>query len=165
AFDPVNPNVVYGITYSHLFKSEDNGDNWTRPTLRYFFDLWSMAVDPTNPQKIYLGCSDGILESDDGGKNFKNMSNPTPSPNANFSAYVFVDSNGSVYSILCGIPLKMTENGNWLPLNDTFLEGGPDWKVIDGVFYVDVKTVKSDTAVVEITKDRITFYRLSYMGP
>ena len=165
AFDPVNPNVVYGITYSHLFKSEDNGDNWIMPTTRYLFDLWSMAVDPTNPQKIYLGCSDGILESDDGGKNFKNITNPTPSPNANFSATVQVNANGEVFSILCRIPLKMSQDGNWLPLNDIFLKDGPDWKVIDGVFYVDVKTVKSPTAVVEIIKDRITFYRLSYMGP
>ncbi len=165
AFDPVNPDVVYAITYSHLFKSEDNGNNWAMPTSRYFFDLCNMAIDPTNPKKIYLGCREGILESDSGGKGFKNLSNPTPSPNANFSAYVFVDSNGSIYPILCGIPLKMSQDGNWLPLNDTFLEGGPDWKTIDGVFYVDVKTTKSDTAVVEITKDRITFYRLSYMGP
>lgn len=165
AFDPVNQNVVYGITYSHLFKSEDNGYNWIMPTPRYFFDLWSMAVDPTNPQKIYLGCDDGILESDDGGKNFKNITNPSPSPNAIFGATVQVNANGEVFSILCGIPLKMSQDGNWLPLNDAFLKDGPDWKIIDGEFYVDVKTVKSDTAVVEIIKDRITFYRLSYMGP
>jgi photosystem II stability/assembly factor-like uncharacterized protein len=165
AFDPVNPEVVYAITYSHLFKSEDNGDNWTMPTTRYFFNLRNMAVDQTNLQKIYLGCSDGILESDDGGKNFKNISNPTPSPNANFSASVFVDSNGNVYSILCGIPLKISQNGNWLPLNDIFLKDGPQWKIIDGVFYVDVKTIKSDTAAVEITKDGITFYRLTDMLP
>ncbi len=166
AFDPVNPNVVYGITHFHLFKSEDNGDNWTMPTSRYFFDLWNIAVDPTNPQKIYLGSKEGILESDDRGKTFKNISNPTPSPNvANFFATVQVNANGELFSNMCWIPFKMSQEDNWLPLNDIFLKDGPQWKIIDGVFYVDVKTVKSDTAVVEIIKDRITFYRLSYMGP
>ena len=164
-FDSVNPNVVYAITYSHLFKSDDNGDNWVRPTMRYFNNLYSLAIDHANPQKIYIGCDDGILESDDGGKNFKNITNPSPSPNAIFSATIQVNANGEVFSILCGIPLKMSQDGNWLPLNDAFLKDGPDWGIIDGVFYVDVKTIKSPTAVVEITKDRITFYRLRYMGP
>jgi hypothetical protein len=164
-FDPIDSNVVYAITYSHLFKSEDNGNNWTMPTSRYFFDLWNIAIDPVNPQKIYLGCNDGILESDDGGINFKAISNPSPNPNSNFNAYVYVNSKGEVFSILCGIPFKMTQSGNWLPLNDAFLKDGPDWKIIDGEFYVDVKTIKSDTAAVEITNDRITFYRLLYMGP
>ncbi len=166
AFDPVNQNVVYGITHSHLFKSEDNGDTWTMLTSKYFFDLWSIAIDPTDPQKIYLGCNDGILASVNGGKTFSNLTNPGPYVGVNFSVSVIVDANGNVYSNnICGIPLKLSESSNWLPLNSDFIDEGPQWKVINGVFYVDVKTIKSDTAVVEITKDRITFYRLSYMGP
>jgi hypothetical protein len=165
AFDPVNPDVVYGITYSHFFKSEDNGKNWKMPTSRYFSNLQSIAIDQANPQKIYLGYKDGVLESDNGGKSFKNVGSPVPYLNSGFNASVFAGANGTVYSLLCGIPFKMAESGNWIPLNSVFLKGGPDWKVMNGVFYVDVKAIKSRTAAVKITEDEITFYRLFYIGP
>jgi len=78
AFDPENSNVVYAVTYSHLFKSEDNGKNWVFATMRYFNFINNMAIDPTNPKKIYIADSDGILESDSGGKGFKHISMGAP---------------------------------------------------------------------------------------
>ena len=159
AFDPKNPNVVYAVTYSHLFKSEDNGKNWTFTTMRYFNLINNMAIDPTNPEKIYIGDKDGILESDSGGKGFKSISLGVPTLNAPFSAAVQVDTQGNIYALFCGIPFKRV-NGKWLPLNTVFLEGTPEWKIINGELYVDVKTIKSYTAAVQIKNGKITFYRL-----
>jgi hypothetical protein len=164
-FDPVKPDVVYGITYSHIFKSEDNGTTWEMPTSRYFFNLWGIAIDQTNPGKIYLGCTDGILVSEDGGKTFVNLVSPFSYTSTDFATFLSVDSTGSVYVVLSGIPLKMNAGGNWLPLNSNFIQSGPQWSIANGVFYVDIKTIKSDTVVVDINDNNITFYRLYYMGP
>jgi len=177
AFDPVNPDVVYGITYSHIFKSEDNGSSWAMPTSRYFFDLWGIAIDQTNPGKIYLGCTDGVLVSEDSGKTFVTLTNPSSDMGRDFATCLSVESKGTVYAVLDGIPFKMSEIGNWLPLNSRFIQSGPEWKIINGVFCVDVKTVagkrednesselNSQTAVMDINDDNITFYRLYYVGP
>ncbi len=165
AFDPVKLDVVYGITHSHIFKSEDNGSSWAMLTTRYFFDLWGIAIDQTNPGKIYLGCDNGILVSEDGGKTFVNLVSLFFYTGTGFSICLSVDSTESVYVVLAGIPLKMNAGGNWLPLNSNFIKGGPQWSIADGVFYVDIKTIKSDTIVVDINDKNITFYRLYYMGP
>jgi hypothetical protein len=165
AFDPVNPDVVYGITYSHIFKSEDNGSSWAMPTSRYFFNLWGIAIDQTNPGKIYLDCTDGILVSEDSGKTFANLVSPFSYTGTDFANFLSVDSTGSVYVVLAGIPLKMNAGENWLPLNSNFIQSGPQWAIANGVFYVDIKTIKSDTVVVDINDNNITFYRLYYMGP
>ncbi|MGC8758047.1 MAG: PEGA domain-containing protein [Caldisericaceae bacterium] len=166
AFDAVKPNVVYGITYSHLFKSEDNGKSWTMPSSRYLFDLWSIATDPTNSEKVYLGCTDGVLASSDGGRTFTNLTNPSSYTEADFKTYLSVSPDGILYAVLSGIPFKLT-NGRWLPLNGQFLDGGPDWKIVNGTFYVAVNTINSDKAAVKINyqTDMITFYKLYYMGP
>jgi len=118
-----------------------------------------MAIDPTNPKKIYIADSDGILESDSGGKGFKHISMGAPTLNARFTSSVQTDKLGNVYALFCGVPFKKVNN-KWLFLNTVFLEGTPKWKVINGTLFVDLKTIKSRTAAVQIDDDKITFYRL-----
>ena len=159
AFDPENSNIVYAVTRYHLFKSEDSGKNWTLPTWRNFNFISNIAISKANPEKIYISDRNGILESDSGGKGFKNIGIGAPTPNAQFSDSVTVDSYGNVYALLCGIPFKYA-NGKWLPLNSIFIKGGPEWKIINKELYVDVKTIRTNTAVVQIDDNKITFYRL-----
>jgi len=164
AFDSTNSDVVYAITYSHLFKSDDNGENWVMATTRYFDSLTNIKIDPTNPKRIYLSSHEGFLESDDGGKNFNNLGFSAPPPNSIFNAMIEVSPTGELFAYVDNILFKRSAQGNWIPLNDIFIKEGPQWKVIDGEFYIDVKTVKSFTAAMQVTEDRITFYRLRYLS-
>jgi len=159
AFDPNNPDVVYAVTHSHLFKSEDNGKTWAFTTMRYFNFINNIAIDPSNPKKIYIADRDGILESDSGGKGFKRISMDAPTPNAQFTFLVRTDTLGNVYALFCGVPFKMTNN-KWTLLNTVFLKGTPKWKVINGTLFVDIKTIKSHTAAMQIDSGKVTFYRL-----
>ncbi len=53
AFDPSGA-IYYGTTKGGLFKSTDNGTNWTTLSSTWAdLDLGAVAVDPTNPSTIY----------------------------------------------------------------------------------------------------------------
>jgi len=167
AFDPVKPSLVYGITSSHIFKSEDNGNNWTLLNQKYFSDLEAIAIDPKDNSKIYIATNQGILVSTDYGKTFNTLVSYVYSFawGENAATLLTVDKNGTVYAILAHIPFKIDSSGSLLPVNESFISSGPKWKIVNGILYLDVKTIKSYNVVVDVTDKDITFYRLYYIGP
>jgi len=162
-FDPVDPDIVYVGTDYGLFVSKDDGENWKKFGMFELFGNGSIAIDPTRPNKICIvSYGDGIYKSEDYGEHFTKIDFP----------FSFVTDIGITVNNLGellvndGIPFKLNNNGNFVPLGgDTFLKGGPKWKIIDGQFYIAVNTIKSDLVRVIITNNAIEFYKASDMIP
>lgn len=77
AIDPKNPNVLYagvgGFGTGTLYKSTDEGENWTDLEQDDFFlfdGVVSLAIDPSNTNIVYAGTDDRgrLLQTTDGGK-------------------------------------------------------------------------------------------------
>ena len=92
--DPGNPRIIYATTWqmkrngyrmdsggpdSHLFKSTDGGDNWTKLTNNKGLPegplgIIGVTVSPVNPDRIWAifeALDGGVFRSDDGGKTWK----------------------------------------------------------------------------------------------
>ena len=51
-----------------------------------------------------------------------------------------------------------------MPLGgETFLAGGPNWKIINKKFYIEVKNVKGEHLRIKETNDGIVIYRMCDM--
>jgi hypothetical protein len=58
------------------------------------------------------------------------------------------------------------DSGNILPLDgDTFLVGGPKWKIVDGKLFIDMNDIKSDIYSVKVNSDSIEIFRMCDMLP
>jgi hypothetical protein len=65
-----------------------------------------------------------------------------------------------------GIPFAQNGTGNILPLDgDTFLVGGPKWKIVDGKLFIDMNGVKSNIYSVKVNSDSIEIFRICDMLP
>ena len=87
-FDPNNPNIMYFGT-SNLYKSTDNGVNWTSISGNLSKDIYtgtqrygtitSIDVSPLNSNIIYIGTDDGnVWRTLDGGVNYTKISDFLP---------------------------------------------------------------------------------------
>lgn len=69
AIDPKNPLIVYAGTTQGLFKSTNQGNNWTKVGDALGAGYVSeIQLDPSNPDTIYLATSQGVKKSLDGGE-------------------------------------------------------------------------------------------------
>ncbi len=69
AIDPNETNTVYAGTTQGLFKSTNQGNNWTKigDALGDSF-VSAIQLDPSNTSTIFLATSEGVKKSPDGGK-------------------------------------------------------------------------------------------------
>ena len=70
--DPANTHVVYAGTTRGLFKSSNQGEQWSK-IKQGLGDLYISAIqlDPLHTQTIYLATSQGIQKSTDGGQTWQ----------------------------------------------------------------------------------------------
>jgi photosystem II stability/assembly factor-like uncharacterized protein len=68
---PTRPEVIFAGTTEGLWRTTDNGQNWSRVTpLRLVIN--AVAIHPDQPDRVYLGTDDvGILISNDGGESYE----------------------------------------------------------------------------------------------
>jgi len=162
--DPRSPKEVFAESmYEGLLASYDEGETWKSLYKGDLEGKESFAIIPYEDTYIIYISSfrDGIYTSIDEGKTFTKVDFPVEDVTS-----VATGSNGLLYIMDDGIPFVQNDSGNILPLDgDTFLVGGPKWKIVDGILYLDVKTIKSYNVVVDVTDKDITFYRLYYIGP
>jgi photosystem II stability/assembly factor-like uncharacterized protein len=124
---------VYPSIGNQIYRSTDNGDNWTR--ISYINFPWQANCFLVKDSILYVGNNDGIVYTTNNGGNWTELIPYTP----NF--YVAVESmvfkNDGIY-ILTGSNsvLKSTDNGKtWTSLlnNSSAVTG---WTNIDSVFFV-----------------------------
>ena len=69
AIDQKNPRIVYAGTTQGLFKSTNQGNNWTKIESAAGDGYVSeIQLDPSSPSTIYLATSQGVKKSLDGGE-------------------------------------------------------------------------------------------------
>jgi len=100
----LNGTLLVGTDSSHIFRSTDNGDNWTSNTLggQYFNQI---LIDSTG--NLYTSYDNNYFKSNDDGITWDSTSNITGS--------LIIKPNGTRYWLNKQI-YKSTDNGiNWLP--------------------------------------------------
>jgi hypothetical protein len=163
AFNQGDPEVVYVGVSGGLFISNDGGKSFKKTGNFCFWGNRSIATDPKNSNRVFaFSYGDGIYKSEDSGNHFTKIS-PYGFEN---SSGIVVNNNGELLVNNNGIPYKLDDNGNFIPLGGAFfLKKGPKWKIIDGKFYIAVNTIKSDFIAVKINDKTIEFYKVCDMIP
>jgi len=80
AIDPLNPEVIYAVETTAVYKTVNGGTNWTKETSGLTSPiLTSIAIDPINPNTIYVGAGlffpGGIFKSTDAGVHWTAINN------------------------------------------------------------------------------------------
>ena len=78
AVHPDDAAVVYAATSGGLFRSTDQGVNWTRLVEPAAGEqMWSVLIHPADHRTILTGCAPlGVYRSDDGGESWRKMPRP-----------------------------------------------------------------------------------------
>jgi len=161
-FDPKNVNTVYTGSYYEFSVSKDSGKTWEKIGEFLIDNNGSIAVNPLKHNIVYVvSFRDGIYKSEDYGKHFAKIDSPV----GDVSSIAF-DSKGELLFIDNGVPFKMNEKGNFLPLRgDMFLVGGPEWKIIDGKFFIDVSGVNTSGVKAVVGGNYMDIYKVCDMLP
>jgi len=61
-----------------VFRSDDNGGEWTQIGTPIATDIWSLAFDPSDADRIFVGTRPGIHRSTDGGESFHELTTSIP---------------------------------------------------------------------------------------
>jgi len=162
AFNKSDLNVMYVGVSGGLFVSNDGGKTFKNVGSSGFFGNRSIAIDPKNANRIFVFPErDGIYESDDSGAHFTKIF-----PYGFENSIGTVNSDGELLVNNGGIPFKLNNDGNFVPLDgEFFLKNGPKWKMIDGEFYIAVNTIQPSFFAVKIDDKTIKFYKASDMVP
>ncbi len=89
--DPKEHKTLY-IGYQDVFKSTDQGDNWTKLTSWNGKTLRSLAVAPSNPQYIYAATYSVLYRTTDGGQTWSDITNNLPVKSASIT-YITIKNN------------------------------------------------------------------------
>lgn len=89
--DPKSHKTLY-IGYQDVFKSTDQGDNWTKLSKWGGKPLRSLAVAPSNPQYIYTATQAILYRSTDGGQTWQDITGSLPVNDASIT-YITVKNN------------------------------------------------------------------------
>jgi hypothetical protein len=163
AFNQGDLEVVYVGVSGGLFISNDGGKSFKKTGNFCFWGNRSIATDPKNSNRVFaFSYGDGIYESEDSGAHFTKIS----PYGFDDSVGITVNNDGELLVDNNGIPFKLNDNGNFVPLDgEFFLNKGPKWKIIDNELYIAVNTIKSLDIGVHIKSDAISFYKLCDMLP
>jgi len=160
--DPRKPKEVFaGSMYDGLLASYDEGETWKSLYKGDLEGKESVAIVPYKDTYIIYISSfrDGIYTSIDKGRTFTKVDFPVGNVTS-----IAAGSNGFLYIMNDGIPFVQNDSGNILPLDgDTFLVGGPKWKIVDGKLFIDINDIKSDIYSVKVNSDSIEIFRMCDM--
>ena len=150
--DPKDPKTLY-IGYQDVFKSVDQGDNWTKISTWGGGTLRSLAVSASNTNYIYAATKSIIYKSDDGGSTWKNVTNNLP---VNYAYIKFItiknDDPNTVWVAMGGF----NDKGVFKTVN-----GGQSWENIStGLPQIPVNCIIQNTA----KKDTVELYAGTDLG-
>jgi uncharacterized repeat protein (TIGR01451 family) len=125
-FDESNTDNVYSATYSHLFKSTDNGVSWSEITNGLTGpddeQLDALAIDPTLPSRLFVGSrADHVLISTDSGDSWTPTAYDSPAGGDTPQALIVAPS-GILYAFSTYGWQKSTDHGDtWSAMPTTGL--------------------------------------------
>lgn len=100
--DPLNANTFYA-GYSSMFKSTNQGTNWTQMGSTVMGVLDEIYVCPTNPNVIYASTSTSIWKTINGGTSWTNITSGVPTSSAQITDITCDNVNpNNVYVTLSG---------------------------------------------------------------
>jgi photosystem II stability/assembly factor-like uncharacterized protein len=97
----VDPDTVYIVTDTGVFRSTTGGDSWQSlgaglPPKHYVV----LAVDPSRPQSMYAGTDSGVFESTDRGESWLRLGSGLRGHSV--SALALDPSGHKIYAGTCG---------------------------------------------------------------
>lgn len=116
--DPNDPEVIWVVADSAIFKSSDQGDTWIE--MHDDIHVNSIIVDPENFLNIFASGSGGFVKSMDGGETWEKQSNPS-GPSSEYLENLVVTPRGHIpqrlYAISKGDVYMSTDKGEtWTAL-------------------------------------------------
>lgn len=120
--DPVVANTLY-VGYTNLFKSTNQGTNWTQLTAlpsNPGGTIVDFCVAPSNTQIIYVARASGIFKSTNGGTSWTSVTGTLPVANASISRIIVDPANAN--NILVSFSGYSTNNKVYRSTN-----GGTSW--------------------------------------
>ncbi len=126
ALDPVHPGTLYAGTFAGVFKTINNGANWTKAStgLPSNPSIQTVAIDPTTPTTLYVGTgTKGVYKSTDGGGTWTAMNGGLTIMNVQ-ALLVDPQNPANVYA--------GTENFGFSPSLFKSTNGGVNWTVLGG---------------------------------
>lgn len=100
--DPVNANTYY-CGYSAMFKSTNQGTNWTQMGSTNMGVLDEIYVCPNNPSVIYASTASSVWKTTNGGANWTNVTAGIPTSSAQITDITCDNANpNNVYVTLSG---------------------------------------------------------------
>jgi hypothetical protein len=161
-FDPSNSDVIYaGSQQEGLIVSDDCGKSW-KSLKEFNNEVVAIAINPLKHNVIYVAVfRDGIYKSEDYGKSFKKLDFPVGEETS-----LAFDKMGNLFLIDSGVIYVLSKSGKFIPLDgEKFLIGGPDWKIIDGEFFIDVSGIRGEIVGSKVGENYIEFYEACDMVP
>ncbi len=142
--DPKKHKTLY-VGYQDLFKSTDQGDNWTKLTSWGGKTLRSLAVAPSNPQYIYTAKYSTLYRTTDGGQTWKDITGSLPTNYASITYIVVKSDDPDMVWITMG-------GFNNLGVFET-RNGGESWEnVSTGLPEIPVNTIVQNTLKTDTTE-------------
>ncbi len=156
-FKPNDPNTIYAVSASKLFKSNNLGDTFSQ-VMGLSFDAtkssrMALAVTPAAPEKVFLANAavvnnayvvEGVYRSDDGGNGFTKIASSNTKLTG--TAYTFGDYSSQAW-FTWSLGVSPT-NANEILLGDVGLfktsDGGTTWEEIISVsnIHVDIHAIE-----------------------
>ncbi len=161
-FDPSNSDVIYaGSQQEGLIVSDDCGKSW-KSLQEFNNEVVAIAINPLKHNVIYVAVfRDGIYKSEDYGKSFKKLDFPVGEETS-----LAFDKMGNLFLIDSGVIYVLSKSGKFIPLDgEKFLIGGPDWKIIDGEFFIDVSGIRGEIVGSKVGENYIEIYEACDMVP
>lgn len=150
-FQPGNSSIIYAATDTGLFKSIDNGANWSAlsTTVPLINDL---ALDPVNPSIIYAATNAGVFKSTDGGNTFTLFNNGISTPARTIAVNPVTPT--ILYATVGGSPYFKS------------VDGGANWTInfIDLASRVDSVTIDPNTSTTLFADTNRGIYKSTDSG-
>ena len=120
--DPNNSNIIYG-GYQNVWKSTNNGDNWTQISTMSSDYLQSLSVAKSNSQYIFAATFDYIWKTVDGGTNWTNITSGLPTSSSDITSVTVKNDDENTIWVTLGsynsdVVYQTTNGGsNWINIS------------------------------------------------